>query len=610
MPDGEPSSVNPGAAEQAADKFMEQTFPDPGTGDQSGGAGSPEEKRRELREGALEEQLSGVSAARPGFFKKGLGKVGDAAGVVGRTIGDTAGRIGGGIGEKAGGIGQVISSGELKQAVGIGFRHWAENLNPKNFVQKDWLWRIGFGVGAAESAAFIALPLPLKGFAKAGLNLAITQGTHLVLNLPRAREEARMQRLLKLYPASMDEEMAKIAEKYGKAHQRIKDFALGLSAGAMYLSLGSIVSEVGKEAFTATATGTPPPKMPAGLVGGEAPKIPTATAAPGPATETIASPTATPTIAAGPGGLPGGNLEVLATPTEVPPVTAFPTPAPTLAQPPAAAPFGPETPAQAGSPDIVQPPPAPLVSSPAAPLPTETGAIDLLLEDKAAEVGKVLPSMQDEVVKKALEQSNHTLADIDQAAIDRAHQAVQHALEEKANAVYDVSGGAEAGQNAFESWLAQDATHQQLTEVAQQAINEQTQVTEALTQNVSSALETAPDLFVDQAIAQGSNVGQMLQDAGYQVTWTGADAPMLGAHIAANNDMLTDMWQQMAANHNIPESPFPVGLTEINDLVAKAQTGDKEALRKLLAALRYIPAGQKLKILNKEGISAVLGALG
>ncbi|EKE03839.1 MAG: hypothetical protein ACD_20C00144G0004, partial [uncultured bacterium] len=241
------------------------------------------------------------------------------------------------------------------------------------------------------------------------------------------------------------------------------------------------------------------------------------------------------------------------------------------------------------------------------PLPAVTEQVTNI---RAAEVGKVLSSVQNEAVNKALEQSNHTLADVDLAAIDKAHQAIQHVLEDKANAVYDVSSGAEAGQNAFESWLAQDATHQQLAEVAQQVLNEQTQVAEAVAQNVSTALEAAPDLFTDQAIAHGTNVGQMLQDAGYQITWTGADAPMLGAHIASNNDMLTEMWHQMAANHNIPESPFPVGLTELNDLVAKAQAGDKETLRRLLAALRYVPAGQKFRILNKEGISAVLGALG
>lgn len=626
------------------------------------------------------------------------------------------------------------SGGEFKQAIGIGLRNWAKNLNP---IGKDRAWVLGAAAGGIEGLLVMAAgPIPGKGFIKAGANAAAMQGFWAVSRWGRMRGEKRIRERFSGDEDELKRQLTEYEERYARASGRMRNFFAGVSAGAVYGSAFGLGLEMFKvlpmsfqEGPTAATTGTstegvvetPGPKT-AGLGTGEVPKTPVATAAQGLAVEA----TATPTPAAGPGGLPGGNLEAAtsptaestatatatplpaasptpepsfsplptatptetptatatatatatSTPTEVPPATATSTATPLPTQTPSPVPTATPTPAAEASPtaswtpepsatptpqptasptpsltatpgaleqgpslpgglvqtgpDIGEPPSTP----PAGVVPgglqvqpdvgqeggiesgtgeAPTGKVDLLLGDKATEVGKVLPSVQDEVIKESLERGNRSLADIDQAAVDKARQAIQHALEAKANAIYDVSSDAEAGRDAFESWLSTDTAHSQLAGVTQNALIEQAQATDAVAQNVSTALEATeatPDLFTDQAIAHGTNVGQMLQDAGYQVTWTGADAEMLGAHIAANNDMLTEMWHNMAAHQNIPESPFPVGLTELNDLVAKAQAGDKEALRRLLAALRYIPAGQKFRILNKEGISAVLAALG
>lgn len=636
----------------------------PETGSLSGGVG-PEEA--ELAARALEGLDAGLPGGRQGgFFRKGLGELthgvkeagGKVAGGIGGGVGAGLGKAGEAIGAVGGGIGGTVgetahrmgnlSMKDLGGAVKIAARHWVDNLNPANLKDKDWLWRAGFGFGVAESLAFTALPLPLKGFAKAGINLVIIQGTHIALNLPRAREEARVKREHAGYQITINEEITKIAEKYSGAHQRIKDFALGLSAGAMYGSLTSAVYEVGKEALgwnlqaalqgrfkpgqgpaatggatpAETPTGTPAPKT-AGLVGGEAPKMPAPIRAPAPAIEA----TATPTPAAGPGGLPGG-METLHPPASPAPVTLPGTPHPATPTPSSThvAPSGAEggTPAPAGS----EAPPAPVAKPPVVPPAQPAAPAPSLAEATPAAAPHIpetitLPKGSNPwtEVKGYLQQSlgREPSGPEIQEAVSRVlaenniadtHNILPGDL--KIHGVNEYIQQLKGGQPlpAITEQVTNIRAVEVGAEVAQKAITEQAQATEILANNVSSALEAAPDLFTDQAIAHGTNVGQMLQDAGYQVTWTGADAEMLGAHIAANNDTLTEMWHQMVAHQNIPENPFPVGLTELNELVADAQKGDKEALRKLLAALRYIPAGQKFRILNKEGISAVLGALG
>lgn len=602
---------------------------------------------------------------RSGLLRRGLGKAGDAAGKAG---------------EVAGNIGQAYRSGELSQAVGIGLKNYYKNLNPKNFFEKDWNWRAGFAVGATESVLFTAFaPIPgANGWIKAGLNLAITQGGHVALNVARSRQELKAGRTFVDDQDALLARMTEIERKYGGAHQKLKNFALGMSAGAMYLSLCSFVSEVGKEALGLDMQKMFQERLEQGngVPAAETPDLPGSGDIAAPAPESAQS---------GAGGANLGGHEAaddlgaqdtsvmggdqappIVTPDNapavVPPIPTAPVAPAMPANLPDAAPIQPAVSAVSPLPETINLPEGSnpwtevkgylhdsLGRDPSGPeiqeavnkvlaenniadahnvqpgslkihgvneyinqlnggksIPSVEPAVNI----KAAEVGKVLSSAQDEAVKKALEQSHLTPSGIDQAAVDKAHQAVQNALEIKANAVYDAAGSnTGAGQQTFESWLATNATHSRLAETAQNAFVEQAQAADALTHQVSTALEATPNLYADQAIAHGTNVGQMLHDAGYQVTWTRADAEMLGAHIAANHDMLAKMTHDMAANHNIPENPFSVGMTEIYDLVTKAQNGDSSALRRLFEALRYIPEGQKFRILNKAGISIAMAAL-
>ena len=127
---------------------------------------------------------------------------------------------------------------------------------------------------------------------------------------------------------------------------------------------------------------------------------------------------------------------------------------------------------------------------------------------------------------------------------------------------------------------------------------------------MTDALTANPGLFTEHSISSGTTVGDMLVDAGHQVTWGTADAQLFGAHIAANHNLLSQMWEKMAEAHpNLVSGPFPVSLSEINDLVAKAQMGDEEALRRLTEALHWIPSGAQFKILTQDGNAQILAML-
>lgn len=546
---------------------------------------------------------------------------------------------------------------ELKQVAIVGWRNWKNNLDPRG---KDKAWVLGVALGGAEGLAVMAIgPIPGKGLVKAGINAAAMQGFWAASRWGKMRGEYKIRN--RFYGDELEERLKDYEEKYARGSQKMKNFFAGVSAGAVYgsaLGLGLEMAKVFPLGIHEAPIGT------AGApVEGAVDQAPDSGAQDTGVTGGDQAPSGDLTSGSEAGQVPPDVITPDTVPDAVPPE-------PTTQISPNITPELPK--AVSAQPAVSAVPPMPetinlpkgsnpwtevkgylhdsLDRDPSGPeiqeavnkvlaenniadahavqpgdlkihevneyihqlkgeqsLPAVTEQVTNI---KAAEVGKVLSSAQDEAVKKALEQSHFTLADVDQAAVDKAHQAVQNALEIKANAVYDAAGSsAEAGQKAFESWLATDAAHSQLAETAQNAFVEQAREANIFTHQVSTALEATPNLYADQAIAHGTNVGQMLHDAGYQVTWTGADAEMLGAHIAANHDMLAKMTHDMALNHNIPENPFSVGMTEIYDLVTKAQNGDQSALRRLFEALRYIPEGQKLRILNKAGIDIALAAL-
>ena len=58
--------------------------------------------------------------------------------------------------------------------------------------------------------------------------------------------------------------------------------------------------------------------------------------------------------------------------------------------------------------------------------------------------------------------------------------------------------------------------------------------------------------------------------------------------------------------HCVSNGSFPVSLSEINNLVARAEAGDQEALKKLRQALHWIPSGSKFRAVADSASREVL----
>jgi len=119
----------------------------------------------------------------------------------------------------------------------------------------------------------------------------------------------------------------------------------------------------------------------------------------------------------------------------------------------------------------------------------------------------------------------------------------------------------------------------------------------------------SPDMVREVYIPKGSNVSQLLVNAGHSISWGPQDAELFGTHIEANYDLLNNFRNQLIENHVIPPSELMIPRAELSDLIERAKEGDTEAIGKLRAALKWIPEGQQFKILSKAGISAVMGLL-
>lgn len=179
-----------------------------------------------------------------------------------------------------------------------------------------------------------------------------------------------------------------------------------------------------------------------------------------------------------------------------------------------------------------------------------------------------------------------------------------HSVNEYLNQVKGAQAVAAAPAEVTPSSAAEPAVDVRAAEVGQNAITEQPEVEHALAEKVSDALDHNPDLFREVTIGKGATAGTLLQ-----LGWNAADAPVMGANIAANYDTLTEMWAGMAKTNPdlLPNTHFPVSMSEIDDLVRRAvEDGDELALRRLRQALHWIPAGSKLRLIAEQQARAVL----
>lgn len=524
-----------------------------------------------------------------------------------------------------------ISAQKIWGALKTGVKNWAKNLDPRG---KDKAWVAGAALSAVESAAFImAVPIPgMSGLVKSGLNLAAAQG---VYGATRGLYSLKERQVKASFSGDeLTEKLSELENGHALAAGRVRNFFLGVSAGATYASATGLVGNAGLEAAKQVGLGM---ELNVGeVVNGIIERARGVLYAGDVVREKLAEGVKAPDIGGGirglfdrfRGGAPAGAETPTPTPTPTPTETAVAGVAPTAAPEITATP----TPTPTSTPISVETvPAAPVEAAPAAPStpaglsPEAKAALDTIadnpeyLAQKAAWVGKELP-IADKVIEDTLAKTGKSLSELDPVTLEKAKLAIQHAMENQANKLFDanleqlvqtdptvdLAAIVEASHKAGADWLTDPTAQLQLSEVAQKAITDQLAATDVLVDKVTAGLEADSSFFTDKVIASGTTVGQMLHEAGYQVTWTGADAKMFGAHILANYDMLTDMWDKMADNRLIPQSPFPVSPFEINDLVAKAEAGDKEALRRLVQALHLIPAGARLRILTTAGLDKAL----
>lgn len=233
-------------------------------------------------------------------------------------------------------------------------------------------------------------------------------------------------------------------------------------------------------------------------------------------------------------------------------------------------------------------------------------AVETVANIRAGEVGKNL-LIRDEIVDKAL--GGLSKAQVDSVSFAKGQQAIQQIMEDHANKIHDGIFAKHPGAGLdeikaaygqeYSNWLHSEAAQKEMLAAGKEAIKNQLQIEDSLAKNVAAGLKANPSLAHEVVIFKGTTAGDIL----HLKSVTPLDAPLLGANIAANHDMLTYNWAQVAQHYPNLQADvnFPVSLSEINQLVADAQNGDQEALRRLIRALHWIPAGGRFKLILGNG---------
>lgn len=582
--------------------------------------------------------------------------------------------------------------GGLTVSVG---KNWINNLDPRG---KDAAWRWGaLTLGAGEAAVMALLPTgPGSGLVKAGINLALAQTAYAGAKTWYARAEKQAfslssgseegleditdTRIRQLIAGQnlQEQELNTISEKRKQTNQKIRNFFLGASAAATYLSATGLLLSAGgfdeqiRQRFesmfssqqdqvstpaTAPASPSPSPSpsptpspSPSPLptetaVSAAAPaasETPTAalTATVPPATETVAAgaetptpsatPTTTATAPAAPQAAPPPAPQHLVGPDQLPPPAYEPPPA----APPRPLPVGPEQVQPAYQPPQFASVPRPVVGPdqftppayepPAAVTTVAKDSLEKLLaanpdlaKAPAALVGEYL-NQTDIATQEALTQARIDPSQLSADSYEKIRMAVQHKLEGAAQSQFENLAGQTTNPDVIAHSLREEFVriidtpkfHESLVDTAKAHLENHQIDHGRLMESVAQEIIKPESLAEEVVLKRGDTVYQLLIDHGHSVNLGTADAEVLGAHIAANHDLLNNFWGQMASSGNLPEGfHYPADLAEISDLVEKAKNGDAQALQKLKDALHWVPAGQKFKILSKAGISGVLSVI-
>lgn len=99
-------------------------------------------------------------------------------------------------------------------------------------------------------------------------------------------------------------------------------------------------------------------------------------------------------------------------------------------------------------------------------------------------------------------------------------------------------------------------------------------------------------------IQKGDNIGKLLSEAGYNLSWTADDAIIFAVHLIANYKILTDALKKLELT-GLTTHPLPPQ-KEIISLTAAALNGNHESFHKLEEAFSFLPIGNKFKFIKPD----------
>lgn len=439
----------------------------------------------------------------------------------------------------------------VRQGVVTASVSWWENVDPRTIGQKDLAWKIGMGVGVAESIAVVLAP-PGSGMIRGLINMVAMQGWNLIADF---------------FPPSWD--------------PRIKSFFKGLSAGALYASLPTALA---KELFMGGV---------AGLF--ENHQIPVNPPVEGVAKATVV---ATPDHAATP--LPTVKPSVPEVPKSAPFVPKVETPASSSV---------PTAPGIDNS--LINSKVASIESNIgfkealAAGVGEKLVVEDTVIADVLKSQGKSISDLTPqglETLRKAIQQQMEHQANLSADAALKAMIQANPNLD--VNNPATIESAKRGTKMLFDQWFDQPDSQNVLSEVAKKSLAGQQLIPSVPVEDLSAKLakfvaESHNDhsLITEHIVERGETAGHLVMSMDAPLTWDGTDWQGFALLYALNPEAFADLRSLMGLS---PQ--------EFSVLLQKIQAGDMESYRKLVQYMGKVNAGQKVTLLTPAGLRKLLAS--
>lgn len=105
-----------------------------------------------------------------------------------------------------------------------------------------------------------------------------------------------------------------------------------------------------------------------------------------------------------------------------------------------------------------------------------------------------------------------------------------------------------------------------------------------------------PDFGETVEIRKGDSITKILEEAGYNLTWTNQDAKIIGTHLIANHQILQDSRKKLEVSgltvENLPSEK------EVIDLIHGSENGNHQSFYKLQESLQTLPVNTKFKVVK------------